>query len=57
MAFFWPCVHFFCYILDFGKRLEFSYSATLSWIYFAIVALIVGVVYLIINRRVAYVEN
>lgn len=45
------------YILDFGKRLEFSYSATLSWIYFAIVALIVGTVYLIINRRVAYVEE
>ena len=45
------------YILDFGKRLEFSYSAALSWIYFAIVALIVGVVYLIINRRVAYVEE
>ncbi len=45
------------YILDFGKRLEFSYSATLSWIYFVIVALIVGIVYAVINRRVAYVEE
>lgn len=45
------------HILDYGKRLEFSYSATLSWIYFAIIAVIVGVVYLIINRRVAYVEE
>lgn len=45
------------YILGFGKRLEFSYSSTLSWIYFLIIAVVVAVVYLIINRRITYVEN
>ena len=45
------------YILDFGKRLEFSYSSTLSWIYFFIIAVVIAVVYLIINRRITYVEN
>ena len=45
------------YILDFGKRLEFSYSAALSWIYFVLVGAIVGIVYAGINRRVTYVED
>ena len=45
------------YILDFGKRLEFSYSAALSWIYFVLVGAIVGIVYAVINRRVTYVED
>ncbi len=45
------------YILDFGKRLEFSYSAALSWIYFVLVGTIVGIVYAVINRRVTYVED
>lgn len=45
------------YILDFGKRLEFSYSAALSWIYFVLVGVIVGIVYAVINRRVTYVED
>lgn len=42
------------YILDFGRQLDFSYSATLSWIYFIIVFAIVGIVYAIINRKVVY---
>ena len=45
------------YILDFGKRLEFSYSAALSWIYFVLDGAIVGIVYAVINRRVTYVED
>ena len=42
------------YIYSFGKSLDFSYSAALSWIYFVLVLLVVGVVYFFVNRRIAY---
>ena len=42
------------YIYSFAKMLNFSYSAVLSWIFFLIVFLIVGIAYTIINRRVVY---
>ena len=42
------------YIYTFGKSLDFSYSAVLSWIYFVLVLLVVGVVYFFVNRRIAY---
>ena len=42
------------YIYTFGKSLDFSYSAALSWIYFVLVLLVVGVVYFFVNRRIAY---
>lgn len=42
------------YIYTFGKALDFSYSAALSWIYFLLVLLVVGIVYAIVNRRIAY---
>lgn len=42
------------YIYNFGKALDFSYSAALSWIYFLLVLLVVGIVYAIVNRRISY---
>ena len=40
------------YILDFGKRLEFAYSSALGYIYFAVIFAIVGIIALIVGRRV-----
>ncbi len=42
------------YILNFGRQLDFVYSAALSWIYFVLVFVIVGVVYAVLNRKVVY---
>lgn len=42
------------YIYGFGKSLDFSYSAALSWIYFILVLVIVGIVYTFVNKRIAY---
>ena len=44
-------------IFDYAENLEFSYSATLAWIYFLIVFIITGIVFLIINRRVFYMAD
>lgn len=43
------------YIYDQAKLLNFGYSAALSWIYFLVIAVIVGIVYKLINKRVVYV--
>ena len=39
-----------------GKQvtMELEYSAALSWIYFLFVMLVIGLVYLLINRRTEY---
>lgn len=42
------------YIYSFSKQLDFSYSSTLALIYFAVIMVIVGATYLIINRHVVY---
>ena len=42
------------YIYNYGKALDFSYSAALSWIYFILVLAVVGIVYAFVNRRIAY---
>ncbi len=42
------------YIQSFGQQLNFSYSSTLSWIYFIIVFVIIGIVYAVINKKIVY---
>lgn len=42
------------YILGLGKQLQFSYSSALSLLYFAIISVIVAVVYVVINSRITY---
>lgn len=45
------------YILNLGKRLEFDYSAALANIYFIIIFLIIGIVFLLVSKRVTYIEK
>lgn len=45
------------YILNLGKRLEFDYSAALGNIYFIIIFLIIGIVFLLVSKRVTYIEK
>lgn len=45
------------YILNLGRKLNFSYSAALGNIYFVVIFVIVGLVLLLIGRRVTYVEK
>ena len=42
------------YILGFAQKLEFSYSSAMAWLYFLVVGVLVGVVYIIINKRIVY---
>lgn len=42
------------YITSIGSDLDFSYSSALSWIYFVIITVIIGIVYFIVNRRITY---
>ncbi|MHB1452601.1 MAG: carbohydrate ABC transporter permease [Saccharofermentanales bacterium] len=44
-------------ILNNGQKMKFAYSATQAWIYFAIIMVILSIVYLMINRRVAYLDT
>ena len=38
------------------EKMKFEYSATLAWIYFLVIILIMGVTYLLVNRKVVYVD-
>lgn len=42
------------YIHSFAKNLDFNFSSALSWIYFVVVLVFVGIVYAVINKRVVY---
>lgn len=42
------------YILGFAQKLEFSYSSAMAWLYFLVVGILVGIVYIIINKRIVY---
>lgn len=42
------------YVVSIGRDLDFSYSSALSWIYFVIIGLIIGLVYYFINKRITY---
>ena len=42
------------YILGFAQKLDFSYSSAMAWLYFLVVGVLVGVVYIIINKRIVY---
>ena len=41
-------------ILDSGKSLKFALSSTMAWIYFAVILLVVGIVYKIADKRAVY---
>lgn len=42
------------HILGFAKGLDFSYSSALAWIYFAVIALLIAIVYGLVNRHIVY---
>ena len=39
-----------------GERLDFDYSAALAWLYFLIIIVILGLVILIVNKKVTYLD-
>ena len=43
------------YIYEKAKLLDFGYSAAISWVYFLVVIVIVGLTYWLMNKRVVYV--
>ena len=45
------------YILELGKKLNFEYSAALGNIYFVVIFVIIGLVFLFVGRMVTYVEK
>lgn len=45
------------YILNLGRKLNFAYSAALGNIYFILIFVIIGIVFLFIGKRVTYVEK
>ena len=45
------------YILELGRKLNFEYSAALGNIYFIVIFVIIGLVFLFIGRMVTYVEK
>ena len=42
-------------ILRYGSELKFSYSATLAWMYFVVIVVILAIVYAFVNKRVSYI--
>lgn len=42
------------YIYGFAQSLDFSYSSALSWLYFLVIMVLVGIVYAIINKMAVY---
>jgi ABC-type sugar transport system permease subunit len=44
-------------IADQASKMKIEYSAGLSWMYLLIVSIIVAVIYLLINKRIVYIEN
>lgn len=43
-------------ILNYGQKMEFAYSATLAWIYFLVIIVVLGLVYLLIKKRISYFD-
>ena len=41
-------------ILESGKDLKFALSSTMAWIYFAVILVVVGIVYKIADKRAVY---
>ena len=39
-----------------GERLDFDYSAALAWLYFLIIIVILGLVILVVNKKVTYLD-
>jgi len=44
-------------ILQYGSKLNFAYSSTLAWIYFAVIGIILTIVFLIFNRFIIYTDE
>jgi ABC-type sugar transport system permease subunit len=44
-------------IAEQASKMKIEYSAGLSWMYLLIVSIIVAVIYLLINKRIVYIEN
>ena len=42
------------YIISIGTDLNFSYSSALAWIYFVIISMIIGIVYVFVNKKINY---
>jgi len=45
------------FINDTAQRSNFEYSATMAWIYFIIIGVIVGILYAFVNRKVFYIAE
>jgi ABC-type sugar transport system permease subunit len=43
------------YIFDIARNLRIAYGSALAWVYFLLVALVIGIVYRAINRHVFYI--
>lgn len=41
-------------ILDYGNKLNFAYSSTLAWLYFVVIGIVLGIVFLLLSRRIVY---
>ena len=44
-------------IVEEGRKLNYAYSATMAWVYFIVVFLVIGLVYFIVDRRISYTES
>lgn len=44
-------------IVEEGRKLNYAYSATMAWIYFAVVFIVIGIVYFIVDRKISYTET
>lgn len=44
-------------IFKYSQELNIEYSATLSWIYFIVIFVVIGIIYRIINKRVFYIVD
>lgn len=41
-------------ILEYGNKLNFAYSSTIAWLYFVVIGAVLGIIFLILSRRIVY---
>ena len=44
-------------IIKYAQSLNFSYSSALAWLYFAVIGIVLGIVYGVINKRATYINE
>lgn len=44
-------------IVEEGRKLNYAYSATMAWVYFIVIFMVIGLVYFIVDRRISYTES